>query len=98
MTLQDVPILMNPVLAGDRARERGLVWAGREALLDHEQVRAALQPVPTEIPRQWVEQAVHDALEAHRDAIVHSALSRLDLRCLQAGKNLKSQEDHGQEL
>ncbi len=98
MNTRDIPILMNPVLPGDQARERGLVWAERTALLSHEQARAALQAVPTEIPEQWVEEAIRDALEAHQDAILHSALSRLQLRCLQAGKTLKPQEDHGQEL
>ncbi len=96
MNEKDIPILMNPVMAGDQAREQGLVWAERSALLDHEQARAALQTVPTEIPRQWVEDALRDALEAHQDAILHSALSRLELRCLQAGKTLK--DDDGQEL
>lgn len=88
--MTQIPILENPVISSEKAKEQQLLWASREALLNHEQARTSAQMVATDIPEEWIEEAVQEALQAHLDPIIDSVLNRLQMRCAMSGKTLKS--------
>lgn len=72
-----IPLLETPEIAGEDARDLGLVWA------DPETGAPEPQPVPREpenrllVPEQWVEDAVRAAVEQYRDEIVRAAVAEL---------------------
>ena len=78
----NLPILENIVLSGDEARKEGIHWASRAALRSPEEAHKTIHPCDMEVPEQWIVEAVNDAVTAHTNAIVHSAVKRLNVRTM----------------